>query len=94
MTTSTPEKQDGLKALNQAITKIEEVITSMGGVFTIQMAVSRVAIRSAHSFPWSKQVWFAVATSGIMILNQQRGLWDKTEKSIQLITVLTAVCHC
>jgi len=38
MTTSTPEKQDGLKALNQAINKIEEVITSMGGVFTIQMA--------------------------------------------------------
>jgi len=38
MTTSTPEKQDGLIALNQAITKIEEVITSMGGVFTIQMA--------------------------------------------------------
>jgi len=51
MTTSTPEKQDGLKALNQAINKIEEVITSMGGVFTIQMAVSRVAIRPAHSFP-------------------------------------------
>jgi translation initiation factor 2 subunit 1 len=48
MTTSTPEKQDGLKALNQAINKIEEVITSMGGVFTIQMAVSRVAVRSAH----------------------------------------------
>lgn len=38
MTTSTPEKQDGLKALNQAINEIEEVITSMGGVFTIQMA--------------------------------------------------------
>jgi hypothetical protein len=48
MTTSTPEKQDGLKALNQAINKIEEVITSMGGVFTIQMAVSRVDITSPH----------------------------------------------
>jgi hypothetical protein len=48
MTTSTPEKQDGLKALNQAINEIEEVITSMGGVFTIQMAVSRVVKRSAH----------------------------------------------
>jgi translation initiation factor 2 subunit 1 len=48
MTTSTPEKQDGLKALNQAINKIEEIITSMGGVFTIQMAVSRLSIMLAH----------------------------------------------
>jgi hypothetical protein len=40
MTTSTPEKQDGLKALTQAINKIEDTITSMGGVFAIQMAVS------------------------------------------------------
>jgi hypothetical protein len=65
----------------------------MGGVFTIQMAVSRVAIMSAHfgySFTWSKQVWFALATSGIMILNQQRALWEKIERSIQFITVLTA----
>ncbi|PNF39959.1 hypothetical protein B7P43_G15952 [Cryptotermes secundus] len=38
MTTSTPEKQDGLKALTQAINKIEDIITSMGGVFAIQMA--------------------------------------------------------
>ncbi|KAJ4428963.1 eukaryotic translation initiation factor 2 subunit 1 [Periplaneta americana] len=38
MTTSTPEKQDGLKALTQAINKIESTITTMGGVFTIQMA--------------------------------------------------------
>jgi len=94
MTTSTPEKQDGLKALNQAINKIEEVITSMGGVFTIQMAVSRVAIRSAHfgySFTCCKQVWFAVVTPGFMILNQQRALCDKTAKSIQFITVLTGV---
>lgn len=39
MTTSTPEKQDGLIALNHAITKIEETIKEMGGVFTIQMDV-------------------------------------------------------
>lgn len=39
MTTSTPEKQDGLKALQEAINKIEETITSMGGVFKVQMAV-------------------------------------------------------
>jgi translation initiation factor 2 subunit 1 len=44
MTTSTPEKQDGLKALTQAIDKIEDIITSMGGVFAIQMAVSRTYI--------------------------------------------------
>ncbi|XP_066590483.1 eukaryotic translation initiation factor 2 subunit 1 [Prorops nasuta] len=38
MTTSTPEKQDGLKLLNDAIGVIEEKITSLGGVFNIQMA--------------------------------------------------------
>lgn len=40
MTTSTPEKQDGLKALNDAIEVIQNKITSLGGVFNIQMAVS------------------------------------------------------
>jgi hypothetical protein len=44
MTTSTPEKQDGLKALTEAIKKIEDIITSMGGVFAIQMDVSRTFI--------------------------------------------------
>lgn len=39
MTTSTAEKADGLKALNDAIDKIKETITSLGGVFTTQMAV-------------------------------------------------------
>lgn len=39
MTTSTPEKQDGLKALQDAIDKIEETISKMGGVFKVQMAV-------------------------------------------------------
>lgn len=38
MTTSTPEKQDGLKALQIAIDKIQESISSLGGVFQIQMA--------------------------------------------------------
>ncbi|EFN89835.1 Eukaryotic translation initiation factor 2 subunit 1 [Harpegnathos saltator] len=38
MTTSTPEKQDGLKALNDAIEVIRDKITSLGGVFNIQMA--------------------------------------------------------
>jgi translation initiation factor 2 subunit 1 len=42
MTTSTPEKQDGLKALTEAINKIEDTITSMGGVFAIQMEVSGI----------------------------------------------------
>lgn len=40
MTTSTPEKTDGLKALNDAIKVIDEKITELGGVFNIQMAVS------------------------------------------------------
>ncbi|KPJ21382.1 Eukaryotic translation initiation factor 2 subunit 1 [Papilio machaon] len=38
MTTSTPEKTDGLKALQDAIDKIKETITQSGGVFNIQMA--------------------------------------------------------
>ncbi|XP_006618554.1 eukaryotic translation initiation factor 2 subunit 1 [Apis laboriosa] len=38
MTTSTPEKQDGLKALNDAIDAIQNKITSLGGVFNVQMA--------------------------------------------------------
>ncbi|CAD1476536.1 unnamed protein product, partial [Heterotrigona itama] len=38
MTTSTPEKQDGLKALNDAIDAIQDKITSLGGVFNVQMA--------------------------------------------------------
>lgn len=40
MTTATPEKADGLKALQEAIEEIEKTIKSMGGVFQIQMAVS------------------------------------------------------
>ncbi|XP_034242755.1 eukaryotic translation initiation factor 2 subunit 1 [Thrips palmi] len=38
MTTSTPEKADGLKALNTAIDQIKESIQSLGGIFTMQMA--------------------------------------------------------
>ncbi|KAL6258740.1 eukaryotic translation initiation factor 2 subunit 1 [Pogonomyrmex barbatus] len=38
MTTSTPEKQDGLKALGDAIEVIQNKITSLGGVFNVQMA--------------------------------------------------------
>ena len=49
MTTSTPEKQDGLKALNDAIQVIEEKITSLGGVFAIQMAV-RIIFETLRSF--------------------------------------------
>lgn len=40
MTTSTPEKTDGLKALNDAIVAIKAKIVELGGVFNIQMAVS------------------------------------------------------
>lgn len=38
MTTSTPEKADGLKALEVAIEKIRETIAGLGGVFNVQMA--------------------------------------------------------
>ncbi|CAH1364572.1 hypothetical protein MTP99_000942 [Tenebrio molitor] len=38
MTTSTPEKQDGLKILNIAIDKIRTTIAELGGVFNVQMA--------------------------------------------------------
>lgn len=42
MTTSTPEKADGLKALESAIEKIRETIEKLGGVFSTHMAVSTV----------------------------------------------------
>jgi len=38
MTTSTPEKAEGLKALENAIEKIKETIEKAGGVFTVNMA--------------------------------------------------------
>ncbi|XP_011311225.1 eukaryotic translation initiation factor 2 subunit 1 [Fopius arisanus] len=38
MTTSTPEKTDGLRALNDAIVAIKAKIVELGGVFNIQMA--------------------------------------------------------
>lgn len=44
MTTSTPEKADGLKALENAIERIRETITKLGGVFTVNMAVSKQSI--------------------------------------------------
>jgi translation initiation factor 2 subunit 1 len=40
MTTATPEKTEGLKALQNAIEAVEGKITELGGVFNIQMAVS------------------------------------------------------
>lgn len=40
MTTSTPEKADGLLALENAIEKVRETITKLGGVFTVKMPVS------------------------------------------------------
>jgi translation initiation factor 2 subunit 1 len=40
ITTSTPEKADGLKALENAIDKIKATIEKLGGHFAIQMAVS------------------------------------------------------
>lgn len=42
MTTSTPEKAEGLKALENAIEKIRETIKKLGGVFNVNMAVSIV----------------------------------------------------
>jgi translation initiation factor 2 alpha subunit (eIF-2alpha) len=40
ITTSTPEKVDGLKALENAIERIETTIKKLDGHFAIQMAVS------------------------------------------------------
>lgn len=42
MTTSTPEKQDGLKALNDAIDAIQNKITLLGGVFNVAMTVGYI----------------------------------------------------
>lgn len=40
MTTSTPEKAEGLKALQDAIDKVKESILSMKGVFAVRMGVN------------------------------------------------------
>lgn len=40
ITTSTPEKNDGLKALENAIDRIKATIEKLDGHFAIQMAVS------------------------------------------------------
>lgn len=40
VTTSTPERQDGITLLQEAIAKIEETIKKLGGSFNVQMAVS------------------------------------------------------
>lgn len=40
MTTSTPERSSGLKALNDAIAVIENNIKNAGGDFSIEMMVS------------------------------------------------------
>lgn len=39
MTTSTPERNDGLKALENAIEKIRATIEKLGGIFNVQMPV-------------------------------------------------------
>jgi len=41
MTTATPEKTDGLKALQTAIEEIDKSIQTLGGVFKIQMPVKK-----------------------------------------------------
>jgi len=41
MTTATPEKTDGLKALQTAIEEIDKTIQTLGGVFKIQMPVKK-----------------------------------------------------
>lgn len=41
MTTSTPEKVDGLKALENAIENIKKTITKYDGEFKVVMPVSR-----------------------------------------------------
>lgn len=38
VTTSTPERQDGIALLQEAIGKIEETIKKLGGSFNVQMA--------------------------------------------------------
>ena len=55
MTTQTPERQDGIKALQDAIEKVKDVILSLDGGFQINMAVSRqpnyfVSLKITHYF--------------------------------------------
>lgn len=45
VTTQTPERQDGLNALEAAIEQVRLAIESLGGVYKVQMAVSRTVSR-------------------------------------------------
>lgn len=63
MTTSTPEKQDGLKILNDAIEKIKLTITELGGVFNISMAVSFLTL-SKFWFLFNLETFWFTAESG------------------------------
>jgi translation initiation factor 2 subunit 1 len=49
MTTATPEKTDGLKALQTAIEEIDKTIQTLGGVFKIQMPVKQYNICFKYS---------------------------------------------
>jgi predicted solute-binding protein len=40
VTTQTPERQNGLEAVEVAIAKVQEVITGLGGMFKVHMGVS------------------------------------------------------
>jgi O-glycosyl hydrolase len=40
VTTQTSERQNGLEAVEVAIAKVQEVITGLGGMFKVHMAVS------------------------------------------------------
>lgn len=53
MTTATPEKTDGLKALQTAIEEIDKTILSLGGVFKIQMPVKK----NIYIYYYNKNVW-------------------------------------
>lgn len=84
MTTATPEKAEGLKALQTACDEIQQTITNSGGVFQIKMAVCILKTRlvtfrlkdfiAKHSN--SKRHWYF----GFLV-DPQMSLWGSREQN-------------
>lgn len=61
MTTATPEKAEGLKALQTACDEIQKTITEFNGVFQIKMAVCRFPCKIGGKYPHviNLKFWFS-----------------------------------
>lgn len=67
MTTATPEKADGLRALQNACDEIEKTIAQFNGVFQIKMAVRCFPVVLCYYYLYNTSIMaFESATIGII----------------------------